>query len=195
MDLRGFVAAASDLRLESERLVLRRLHEADVPTAVAHESDRRIMHWIRDAMPADQIEHRVRLAVAPWTGDDGRWLLLAVATRADPAHMIGVVCCRVTEREHETMEIGYRLHADVQRRGYAFEACSRLLDHLFGTVGVRKAIALCVADNEPSWRLMEKLGMQREACLREYSKLDGQWRDEFVYGLLAREWARITAQR
>lgn len=188
MDLQALVAAAPDLRLRSERLLLRRLHEADVQTAVAHELDRRIMRWIRDPMPAADVEHRVRLAVAPWTGEDGRWLLLVVAARAAPEHMLGIVCCRVTEREHETMEIGYRMHFDAQRRGYAFEACSRLLDHLFGEIGVRKVVALCVADNEPSWRLMAKLGMQREGRLREYSRLDGRWHDEFVYGLLAREW-------
>ena len=121
-----------------------------------------------------------------WTGADGEWLTLAVAPRSEPV-MAGIVVCRVTQAANETMELGYRLHPSVHRRGYAFEACTRLLDHLFGTVRVHKVVAYCTADNEPSWRLMAKLGMQREGLLREYTHLGGQWRDEFVYGLLAHE--------
>lgn len=32
---------------------------------------------------------------------------------------------------------------------------------------------------------MHALGMQREGCLRQFSRLGGAWQDEFVYGLLA----------
>jgi RimJ/RimL family protein N-acetyltransferase len=62
------------------------------------------------------------------------------------------------------------------------------LDFLFEEVGSRRVLALCDSRNEPSWRLMEKLGMQREAELREHFRLGGQWCDELVYGLLRREW-------
>ncbi|MCA8950786.1 MAG: GNAT family N-acetyltransferase [Planctomycetes bacterium] len=187
MNLERMILAAPALRLETERLVLRRLTVDDLPTAIAHEQDRRIMRWIRDPQPVDEIRTRCEQTLATWHGDDGRWLLLAVQRRGDPA-MLGIVCCRVTAAEHETFEIGYRLHADVHRRGYGLEACRVLVDWLFGPIGARKLVAYCVAENEPSWRLMEKLGMQREAVLREYSLLDGAWRDEFVYGLLRREW-------
>ncbi len=102
--------------------------------------------------------------------------------------MVGITVCRVTAAANETMEIGYRLQPHVHRRGYGFEACTAVCSFLLGAIGVRKLVAYCVAENEPSWRLMEKLGMRREARFREYTHLDGQWRDEFVYGLLAREW-------
>ena len=101
---------------------------------------------------------------------------------------VGLLVCRATAAEHETMEIGYRLASSVHGRGYASEMCTALCTFLFDVVRARKLIALCVADNEASVRVLEKLGMQREGRLREYCRLDGALRDELVHGLLARQW-------
>lgn len=187
MDLPALVSAARDLRLTTERLVLRRVLATDADALLAHEQDRRVMQWIRDPQPLAASHERIAAMQRPWTGADGEWLALAIEPR-DGATMVGIVTCRVTAAANRTLELGYRLAADVHRRGYAFEACSCLLDWLFRGFDVHKVIALCAAGNEPSWRLMEKLGMRREACLREYTQMGGHWHDEFVYGLLAREW-------
>lgn len=187
MNVARLAAMAPNLRLDTERLVLRRIVEADGPTRIAHEQDRTIMRWIRDPESLEEIRARVRALLQPWCGADGEWLALAITTK-DSDSMIGVLVCRVTIAANETMEIGYRLQSDVHRRGYCLEACRRLIGFLFEEIAVRKLVAYCVEDNEPSWRLMEKLGMQREALFREYTHLDGQWRNECVYGLLAREW-------
>ena len=42
--------------------------------------------------------------------------------------------------------------------------------------------------NEPSWKLMERLGMRREAHFRESHLVNGEWRDEYIYAVLANEW-------
>jgi len=194
VNLSALVAAAPHLRIETPRLVLRRLDPGDVSTAIAHEQDRAIMRWIRDPQPLAAIEERSRALAASWRGQDGEWLAIAIVPR-ERAAMIGIVVCRVTVAANETMEIGYRLQPDVHRQGFCFEACSALCEFLFTQIAVRKLVAYCVADNEPSWRLMEKLGMTREARFREYTQLGGQWRDEFVYGLLAREWRAAVNSR
>ncbi|MFY9344897.1 MAG: GNAT family protein [Planctomycetota bacterium] len=187
MDLAGLVARAPSLSLAGPRLLMRRFTAADVPFAIAQENDRAIMQWIRDPQPADAVRARAETMAAPWQGRDGEWLAFTVVPD-DVGHAVGIAVCRVTTAANATMEIGYRLAAEVHRRGYGFAACATLCTFLFGEVGVRKLIALCAAENEPSWRLLEKLGMRREAHLREYSFLAGAWRDEFAYGLLAREW-------
>ncbi|MBL8748248.1 MAG: GNAT family N-acetyltransferase [Planctomycetes bacterium] len=184
MELARFVASAVDLRIETERLVLRRMVRADADVALAHEQDRAMMQWIRDPQPMAAMQERIQAMFGAWTGGDGEWLTLAVAPKATDA-MLGIVVCRVTQAANEAMEIGYRLHPSVHRRGYAFEACARLVDHLFAAVRVHKVVAHCVLENEASWRLMEKLGMRREAVFRDYTKLGGAWRDACFYGLLA----------
>lgn len=186
MDLPRFVASAVDLRLETARLVLRRLVRDDAPVALAHEQDRSMMRWIRDPQPPAAMQERIQAMYGAWTGADAEWLTLAVAPKTSPT-MVGIVVCRVTQAGNEAMEIGYRLHPSVHRRGYAFEACSRLIDHLFDVVALHKVVAHCVVENEASWRLMEKLGMRREGVFRDHTRLDGAWRDACFYGLLARD--------
>ena len=47
----------------------------------------------------------------------------------------------------------------------------------------------CFADNEPSWRLMERVGMRRELyAVRESLHRSGAWLDGLGYALLADEW-------
>jgi len=187
MDLDSLVAAAPSLSLHTERLLLRRFTADDVPFAIEQEDDRAVMRWIRDAQPPAAVRARADTMAAPWQGRDGEWLALTVVP-LDLQRAVGLLVCRTTVAEHETMEIGYRLATSVQGRGYASEMCTALCTFLFDVVRVRKLIALCVADNDASSRVLEKLGMQREGRLREYCRLDGGWRDEVVWGLLAREW-------
>ena len=48
---------------------------------------------------------------------------------------------------------------------------------------------MCFADNVPSWRLMERLGMRREEyAVRDSLHRSGEWLDGMTYALLADEW-------
>ena len=50
-------------------------------------------------------------------------------------------------------------------------------------------IANCFAENTPSWRIMERVGMRREAHnVKDSLHRDRGWCDGFVYALLAEEW-------
>lgn len=86
-------------------------------------------------------------------------------------------------------EIGWCLTPEHEGRGYATEAVADLLAIAFDGLGIRRVIAKCFADNEPSWRLMERIGMRREAHnVRDCLHRDGSWRDNLTYALLADEW-------
>ena len=61
-------------------------------------------------------------------------------------------------------------------------------NNLTNDVHYRKIIAGCDSENIGSCKVMEKVGMKREAVLREHIKRkDGTWGDDFQYGLLKRE--------
>ena len=52
-----------------------------------------------------------------------------------------------------------------------------------------RTTAECFADNVASWRLMEKLGMRREAhTVKDSLHRDKGWLDGFTYALLEDEW-------
>jgi RimJ/RimL family protein N-acetyltransferase len=90
---------------------------------------------------------------------------------------------------HDEAEIGWALAPQHQGHGYATEAVRALLRVCFEDLGLRRVVANAFAANEPSWRLMERLGMRREGVgVRDSLHRDLGWVDGVVYALLAEEW-------
>ena len=89
-------------------------------------------------------------------------------------------------------EIGWLLHRDFWRQGYGTEVGRALLRFGFAALGLRRIAAYCDAENIGSYRIMEKIGMRREALLLEvrppHKKSDREYSDELQYAVLRREW-------
>ena len=79
-------------------------------------------------------------------------------------------------------------------RGYATEAARELLRICFEDLGVRRVTAQCLADNLPSRRLMERLGMRLEDhAVRDSLHRSGTWVDSLRYAILEEEWREAGA--
>jgi RimJ/RimL family protein N-acetyltransferase len=86
-------------------------------------------------------------------------------------------------------ELGWVLDPQHGGQGLATEAVAELIRICFEELGLRRVTALCFADNEPSWRMMERLGMRREShCVAESLHRSRGWIDGLGYALLAEEW-------
>jgi len=96
----------------------------------------------------------------------------------------------VAERAKEVQaEIGWCLDPAEEGNGYATEGVREVIRIAFEELGLRRVIAHCFADNEPSWRLMERVGMRREVYnVKESLHRSGEWLDGMTYALLAEEW-------
>ncbi len=88
-------------------------------------------------------------------------------------------------------EIGFTFNPAHAGQGYATEAAHAVLDFGFGQSGLHRIFGRCDARNMPSWRLMERLGMRREAHFLEHAVFKGGWDEEFYYAMLSREWADL----
>jgi RimJ/RimL family protein N-acetyltransferase len=86
-------------------------------------------------------------------------------------------------------EIGFIFHPDHQGHGYATEAARALVDHAFEHYGLHRLYGRLEPRNTASARVLEKLGMRREAHLIENEWVKGEWQSEAIYALLAREHA------
>jgi RimJ/RimL family protein N-acetyltransferase len=95
------------------------------------------------------------------------------------------------QAEHVQAELGWVLDPGHGGRGYASEAVRELIRICFEELGLRRVTANCFADNEASWRLMERVGMRREIhTVRESLHRSGRWLDGLGYALLADEWRK-----
>ncbi|TJZ52813.1 GNAT family N-acetyltransferase [Streptomyces piniterrae] len=123
--------------------------------------------------------------------ESGDILQFAVVVRAT-GQLVGDVTFVWTSREHRQGGIGYVFNPDFAGRGYATEAARALLKLGFEDLRLHRIQAELDGRNTASANLLERLGMRREGHLRENEFLDGEWADEVVYAMLAREWR--TAQ-
>ncbi|MFZ2014214.1 MAG: GNAT family protein [Nocardioides sp.] len=86
-------------------------------------------------------------------------------------------------------EIGWCLDSTHQGQGYVTEAATELVRICFEDLGLRHLTAQAFADNAPSLRMMDKLGMPAEARHRQESlHHDVGWVDSVTYAVLADEW-------
>lgn len=95
------------------------------------------------------------------------------------------------QAEQVQAELGWVLSPHHGGHGYAAEAVRELVRVCFEDLGLRRVTANCFADNEASWRLMERIGMRREIhTVRESLHRSGRWLDGLGYALLAEEWRK-----
>ncbi|MEA5118204.1 MAG: GNAT family N-acetyltransferase [Propionicimonas sp.] len=86
-------------------------------------------------------------------------------------------------------ELGWTFDPAYGGRGLATEAVEALLAVCFDALGLRRVEAGAFAANEPSWRLMERVGMRRESfTVKESLHRELGWSDGVLYALLAEEW-------
>ena len=91
-------------------------------------------------------------------------------------------------------EIGFVFNPKYHGKGYATEACKALLEYGFGKLNAHRIVATCDPENTRSWKLMQRLGMRREAHLKKCIYLrtpepgkEPNWRDEYHYAILKQE--------
>ena len=92
-------------------------------------------------------------------------------------------------------EIGYQVGARHQGRGLATAAVRALVEKLFSETDLHHLLAHVAVGNEPSRRLLQRLGFHQEGTLREHYLVEGRRTDEAVYGLLRQEWGALGAVR
>jgi RimJ/RimL family protein N-acetyltransferase len=178
-----------DYPLKTERLLLRPFTDNDLDALHDLHSRPDVTRYLyRDPISRDDarrmLKRRMKSAAIQKEGDS----IQVAMVLPDSGSVIGHVNLQLLSRVHRRGEIGFVLHPDHSGRGYAGEASLVLLRLGFEELGLHRIIGRCDARNTPSARLMERLGMRREAHLRENELIKGEWTDELIYAMLASEW-------
>jgi len=88
--------------------------------------------------------------------------------------------------------IGWRVAADAQGKGLAFEMVRAVVAWGFGPEpagpNLHRICAAIMPGNDRSIRLAERLGFAFEGTKRELILIGGTWRDHHLYGLINRAW-------
>lgn len=176
----------------TERLVLRAFESRDLDALHAMQSDPDVIRYVpwpsrtRQESQAWMDERRKQDRLAA-EGDAVAW---AVARSSDD-ELIGSVNLWWRSVAHAQGEVGFAFARDAHGHGYAGEATSALLDLAFESLDLHRISGRADARNEPSCRLMARLGMRREAHLHEDEFFEGEWTDTAIYAVLRTEWQSL----
>ena len=181
-----------DLPIETERLLLRKYEDRDLEDIVAYS--RAADFWLARNMDWEPTEEGVkayfesRRDLEPESYPE--WLELVVELKAG-GQAVGNVGNGVADRDQGQASVGWLLGCQYRGQGLATEAVRALVTFGFESMGLHRIYARTGSRNTRSWRLMERIGMRREAHLRKSHKVKGEWDDEFIYAILADEWREM----
>jgi RimJ/RimL family protein N-acetyltransferase len=173
------------LPIATERLLLRRLEEADLRALHAIQSREDVTRWLYWTA---RTEDEVREAIARHRAAPADRELTLAATRADDGVFVGTASAWLSAPEHRQAEIGFLLHPDHHGRGYATEAARAMVDVAVDDFGAHRVVGRVEPRNVASARVLERLGMRKEAHLVANERVRGEWQSEAIYAVLAREW-------
>lgn len=175
--------------IETERLLLRAYTADDGDDMYAMRSDPELTRWtpLKVTTRAESDLLLVTRMRDTTLAEDDDILSLAAVRRSD-GWLVGQMTLWVRSFEHRQGEIGYVFRHEAQGHGFATEAAEALLRLGFETLGLHRIFALAYAANGASTAVMARLGMQREALLRETEYLDGAWQSDETWSILEHEW-------
>ena len=177
------------IELESERLNYRKFNKNDFPIVFDWYSNAENMKY-RRGEPRNEAETHEYLnwAITNAEAEECINYEYAVVLKCDNT-LIGSASLFNLPDEPE---IGWLVHRNYWQQGYGTEMGKAMLKLGFDILNLRRIIAGCNARNIGSYKIMEKIGMRREAHFIKAqlgsSTLNNEWCDRFQYAILKEEW-------
>lgn len=175
--------------IETGRLILRDWREEDVEPFIRHTNTPAVMRWLGGVRDEAQVREMLVGKFNQWLAERG-FTFWAVERRED-GEPLGFCGLKIADDPGTLIEglheVGWRLRDDVWGQGYAKEAATASLDFAFDRAGAGQVVALTVIGNEPSWGLMERLGMTRRPEF-DYEGPDWAETPVIVYVVRKDEW-------
>jgi RimJ/RimL family protein N-acetyltransferase len=152
--------------IETERLIIRRWRRSDRDAYLSTCNTEAVTAHLGGPASVEDID--AALARIATCQEEHGFSFWAVERRRDSA-LLGYCGLKITDLPgtpvHGDVEIGWRLREDAWGQGYAREAAEAVLAWAWANLDCSRVVCFTIPANEPSWRLMERLGMTRRPNL------------------------------
>lgn len=174
-------------RLETERMFLREAQPTDAEATFAVLSTVAVCRYY-DLSPLASLDDAAHLiadrAAAFGRRERIRWVL---AWKEDNV-VIGSCGLSRWREEQAEAEIGYELAPEWQGHGLMQEALTAVLDFGFDRMQLRRVEANVMPENEPSRRLLRRLGFREQELRKGQGHWKGQAHDLILLWLHRKDW-------
>ena len=174
-------------KLETPRLLLRRIAAADLEDVYDYAHDPRTSEYLLWSPHETRFFTRNYLQYLGKAYAKGDFHDFAVVLK-ESGKMIGTAGYTTIDEKHRRAEIGYVLHPDFWGKGIAAEAAEALLAFGFREMRLHRIEAHYMVENTRSRRVMEKCGMHFEGVLQGSMFVKGEYRDIGICAILREEY-------
>ena len=168
--------------LEGERVELRTVEEEDLSFLQEAVNDPLVRRFLGRRDPINRHQEQ------EWyeeRGSDDENVNLLICRDGEPMGTVGLY---PEDGMGVTEEIGLFLAPDYWGEGFGTEASQLLTDYAFRERRTHRVTARVFEGNEGSRRIWEKLGFRHEGTFVEAEFVDGEYVDEYIYGITNAEW-------
>ncbi|WP_369058437.1 GNAT family protein [Caulobacter sp. 73W] len=190
MGMLDWLSPRNEIVLQGESVTLRSPRMADhAEWAKVREASRAFLQpweptWPQDDLTRAAFSRRIEAYDRELT--EGLGVALAIRETREN-RLVGLIRMHNIRRGvAETASLGYWIGEPFARRGYGLAAVNAVSAFAFGPFRLSRLEAQCLPDNEPSRRLLLKAGFSEEGYARAYLKINGEWRDHRLFGLVSR---------
>lgn len=174
----------------TERLVIRKLKADDAHNFFKYRSLPEVYEF-QSFRPKDIEEVGEFFGkVSEFINVPNSWFQLAICMKENN-RLIGDIGIHFLADDAQ-IEIGYTLAPDFQGHGYATEALKEVIHYLFADLNKNRIIASVDPNHKKSIRLLEKMGMRKEAHFIQSIIIEDVWRDDCIYAILQEEWSQLS---
>lgn len=174
------------VNLTGMKVALREFHDTDEDDLYALNSDDRVTQWLSYDSRTREQTHTALAGIIDRARQEPRTEYYLAFSRLGGDQVIGAA--RLGLNGVNAAKLGFLVHGDHWRKGYASDAARTVITFGFRELGLHRISAAICPENAASIAVVEKLGFQFEGRLRHHVFTNGAWRDSVLYSLLASEW-------
>jgi RimJ/RimL family protein N-acetyltransferase len=178
------------MELKTQRLRLREFEPADIPILYAYNQHPEFQRYESGPPVSEYKFHRIIDDIIAQQTCEPRFCYYFAMVCAD--QVIGSCYLAVRDLDHQQAEIGYTVGFEHWRKGFATEAARAIVQFGFEVLDMHRIYAEVISANQASVRVLEKIGMRREAELCENAHFSGRWWNTYLYAMLAHEYERTS---
>jgi RimJ/RimL family protein N-acetyltransferase len=174
--------------ITTARLKIRNLRESDLEAFHLYRSNPAVTRYQGfDVYTLEEAktfidQHKNNSLIKP-----GEWMQFAIENMSTQ-ELVGDCAVYLHLADSRIAEAGITISHLHQRKGYARETLSGIIDYLFTEKGIHRIVETVDAENEASIEMLKSLAFREEGFFRENIFFKGKWGSEYQFAMLYDEW-------
>lgn len=149
--------------------------------------------WPADDLTRASFRYRVKRHAEEMARDEAYSFF--IFRESDDVLLGGLSFGYVRRGVSQSASLGYWMGEPYAGKGYMTRAVRLACAYIFEKQGLHRIEAACLPSNEPSKRLLTRVGFHQEGYARSYLNINGEWRDHLLFALLDRNLAPLQQDR